>query len=92
MRVSVELSDDVLGVIDDLASRSGRPRDEVIAEAVRQQVLRQRAATRVLADVLVGRDDGLSDDDAAAIVEAERDAMRAEQRLRYEGQSPAGTS
>src|SRR5262249_47702598 len=66
MKVSVELGDDVLRMIDGLASRSGRPRDEIIAEAVRQQALRQRAATRVLSDLLAGLDDGLSDDDAAA--------------------------
>jgi predicted transcriptional regulator len=87
MKVSVELGDDVLRVIDDLASRSGRPRDEIIAEAVLQQSLRQQAASRVLADFLVGRADGLSDDEAAAIVEAECDAMRAEQRCRYEERS-----
>ena len=75
MKVSVELGDDVLRVVDELASRSGRPRNEVIAEAVRQQ-----AASTMLADLLVGRDDGLSDDDAEAIVEAERNAMRAERR------------
>jgi len=80
MKVSVELGDDVLRVIDGLASRSGRPRDEIIAEAVRQQALRQRAATKVLSDLLAGLDDGLSDDDVTAIVEAERDAMRAEQQ------------
>jgi predicted transcriptional regulator len=89
MKVSVELGDDVLRVIDDLASRSGRPRDEIIAEAVRQQALRQGAATKVLSDLLAGRDNGLSDDDAAAIVEAERDAMRAEQRRRDGEQSPS---
>jgi predicted transcriptional regulator len=79
MKVSVELGDDVLRVIDDLSSRSGRPRDEIIAEAVRQQALRQGAATKVLSDLLAGRDDGLSDDDAAAIVEAERE-LKAEMR------------
>jgi predicted transcriptional regulator len=73
MKVSVELGDDVLCVVDELASRSGRPRDEIIAEAVRQQ-----AASTMLIDLFVGRDDGLSDDDAETIVEAERNAMRAE--------------
>lgn len=82
MKVSVELGDDVLRVVDELASRSGRRRDEIIAEAVHQQAVRQQTASAVLADLLVGRDDGLSDDDAAAIVEAERDAMRAERRRR----------
>lgn len=79
MKVSVELGDDVLRVVDELASRSGRPRDEVIAEAVRQQ-----AASAMLADLLVGRDDGLSDD-AEAVVEAERNAMRAERRRHEAG-------
>lgn len=82
MKVSVELGDDVLRVVDELASRSGQPRDEVIAEAVRQQAVRQQAASTMLADLLVGHDDGLSDDDAEAIVEAERNAMRAERRHR----------
>jgi len=91
MKVSVELGDDVLRVIDELASHSGRPRDEIIAEAVRQQALRQRAASKVLMDLLAGRDNGLSDDDAAAIVEAERDAMRAQQR-RHEGQRSTETA
>lgn len=36
----------------------------------------------MLANLLMGRDDGLSDDDAEAIVEAERNAMRAERRHR----------
>lgn len=81
MKVSVELGDDVLRVVDELASRSGRPRDEVIAEAVRQQ-----AASAMLTDLLVGRDDGLYDDDAEAIVEAERNAMRAERRRRDQQQ------
>jgi predicted transcriptional regulator len=72
LKVSVELGDDVLRVVDELAIRSGRPRDEIIAEAVRQQT-----ASAMLADLLVGRDEGLSDDDAEAIVEAERNAMRA---------------
>jgi predicted transcriptional regulator len=40
MKVSVELGDGVLRVVDELASRSGQPRDEVIAEAVRQQTVR----------------------------------------------------
>lgn len=77
MKVSVELGDDVLRVVDELASRSGQPRDEVIAEAVRQQ-----AASTMLADLLVGHDDGLPDDDAEAIVETERNTMRAERRHR----------
>lgn len=49
MKVSVELGDDVLSVVDELAIRSGRPRDEIIAEAVRQQT-----ALAILADLLVG--------------------------------------
>jgi predicted transcriptional regulator len=86
MKVSVELGDDVLRVVDELASRSGQPRDEVIAEAVRQQTVRQQAASTMLADLLVGRDDGLSDDDAEAIVEGERNTMRAERRHRDQQQ------
>ncbi|MGH3773624.1 MAG: CopG family transcriptional regulator, partial [Pseudonocardiaceae bacterium] len=72
MKVSVELGDDVLSVVDELARRSGRPRDSIIAEAVRQQAVRQQMASAVLADLLVGRDDGLSDDDAEAVAQAER--------------------
>ncbi|MGH3772020.1 MAG: CopG family transcriptional regulator [Pseudonocardiaceae bacterium] len=82
MKVSVELGDDVLRVVDELASRSGRPRDEIIAEAVRQQAVRQQTASAMLADLLVGHDDGLSDDDADAVAQAERNALRAERRQR----------
>lgn len=64
MKVSVELGDDVLRVVDELATRSGRRRDEIIAEAVHQQAVRQQTASAVLVDLLVGRDDGLSDDEA----------------------------
>lgn len=44
MKVSVELGDDIPRVFDELASRSGRPRDDIIAEAVRQQAVRQQTA------------------------------------------------
>ncbi|MEO7195541.1 MAG: ribbon-helix-helix protein, CopG family [Pseudonocardiaceae bacterium] len=84
MKVSVELGDDILRVVDEQASRSGRPRDEIIAEAVRLQ-----AASAMLADLLVGRDDGLSDDDADAVAHSERNAFRAERRRRDRQQDRA---
>jgi len=40
----------------------------------------------MLTDLLVGCDEGLSDDDTESIVEAERNAMRAERRRRDQQQ------
>ncbi|MGH3717757.1 MAG: hypothetical protein ACRDRI_02755 [Pseudonocardiaceae bacterium] len=82
MKVSVELGDDVLIVVDELASRSGGPCDAIIAEAVPQQAVRRQTASAVLADLLVGRDEGFSDDYAEAVAQAERNAFRAERRRR----------
>ena len=77
MKISIELGDDVLRVVDELASRTGRPRQEIIAAAVGQQT-----AAQVLTDLFADRSDGMAEDDAAALAHEERAAMRAERRHR----------
>jgi len=72
-QVTIDVDDDVLRLVDDVAGRVGLPREAVLARAVRQET-----ATSVLAELFKGREDGLSDDEAEQIVEAERAAMRAE--------------
>lgn len=72
-QVTIDVDDDVLRLIDDLARRLGLPREAVLARAVRQET-----AATVLAELFQGSENGLSDDEAAQIIEAERAAMRAE--------------
>jgi len=71
-QVTIDVDDDVLRLVDDVARRFGLPREAVLARAVRQET-----AARVLAELFEGREDGLSDDEAEQIVGAERAAMRA---------------
>ncbi|MGH3925915.1 MAG: hypothetical protein ACRDTF_21725 [Pseudonocardiaceae bacterium] len=74
-QVTIDVDDDVLRLVDGIARRVGLPREAVLARAVRQET-----AANVLADLFQGREDGLSDDEAEEIVEAERNAMRTERR------------
>jgi predicted transcriptional regulator len=74
-QVTIDVDDDVLRLVDDVASRVGLPREAVIARAVRQDT-----AATVLAELFRGRRDGLSDDEAAQVIEGERAVMRAERR------------
>lgn len=51
-RVEIKLDDELFTLIDERAAASGKPRDEVIAEAVRRQTLARSAG----ADALVSGD------------------------------------
>lgn len=74
-QVTIDVDDDVLRLVDDVARRVGLPREAVIARAVRQET-----AASVLADLFQGHWDGVSDDEVEQIVEAERAAMRADRQ------------
>lgn len=74
-QVTIDVEDSVLRLVDDVARRVGLPREAVLARAVRQET-----AFNVLAELFQGREDGLSDDEAEQIVDAERAAMRAQRR------------
>lgn len=73
--VEIRLDDDLLALIDERAAASGKPRDEVIAEAVRRQLEGGR-----LREILKGareRSD-LSEEEAMHLAITEQKAYRAE--------------
>ncbi|MBV9140145.1 MAG: hypothetical protein JO115_04385 [Pseudonocardiales bacterium] len=74
-QVTIDVDDDVLRLVDDVARRVGLPREAVLARAVRRET-----AAGVLAELFQGHVEGVSDDEAEQIVETERAAMRAERR------------
>lgn len=74
-QVTIDVDDDVLRLVDDVARRVGLPRETVLARAVRQET-----AASVLTELFQGHVDGMSDDEAEQIVETERAAMRTERR------------
>ncbi len=74
-QVTIDIDDEVLRLVDDVARRAGLPREAVLARAVRQET-----AAGVLAELFQGHGDGVSDDEAEQIIAAERAAMRAERR------------
>lgn len=79
-QVTIDVDDDVLRLVDDVARRVGLPREAVLARAVLARAVRQETAASVLADLFQGHWDGVSDDEAEQIIEAERAAMRADRQ------------
>lgn len=73
--VEIELDEELLALVDEQASASGRPRSEVIAEALRRQLKQGRLQT-ILASVRA--QSGLSEDEAMELAIAELDALRSE--------------
>jgi metal-responsive CopG/Arc/MetJ family transcriptional regulator len=73
--VQIELDDELLALIDERAAASGKPRDEVIAEAIRQQL--ERGRLREVLEAARERS-GLSEDEAMRLALAEQRAYRAE--------------
>lgn len=73
--VEIQLDDDLLALVDECAAASGRPRDDVIAEAVRRQ-LGGGQLRELLASVRQRSD--LSDEEAMQLAVAEQRAFRAE--------------
>lgn len=73
--VKVELDDELLALVDERAAASGRPRGEVIAEALRVQLRGGR-----LRAILGSSPDrsGLSEEQAMRVAIAELDAYRSE--------------
>lgn len=73
--VEIKLDDDLLALIDERAAASGKPRDEVIAEAVRRQL--EGGRLRELLEAARERS-GLSEEEAMRLAIAEQKAYRAE--------------
>ncbi|MDQ3931856.1 MAG: ribbon-helix-helix protein, CopG family [Actinomycetota bacterium] len=73
--VEIKLDDDLLALIDERAAASGKPRDEVIAEAVRRQ-LQGGQLRETLASARARSN--LSEDEAMQLAVAEQKAYRAE--------------
>lgn len=77
--VEIKLDDDLLALIDERAAASGKPRDEVIAEAVRRQL--EGGRLRELLEATRERS-GLSEEEAMRLAIAEQKAYRAERDAR----------
>jgi len=75
MEFVIDVDDEVVKMIDDEAVRRGVDRKHVM-----EQFISDGAASRKLRELFRPRSTGLSDEDAEALVAAERRAMRAERR------------
>lgn len=73
--VEIELDDDLLALIDERAAASGRPRSEVVSDALRQQFGRS-PLREILAEVR--ERSGLSEQQATDLAVSELAAARAQ--------------
>jgi hypothetical protein len=82
--VEIELDDDLLALVDERAAASGKAREEVIAQAVRQQL--EGGRLRDILEAARERSD-LPEDDAMRLAIEERRSYRTERSPRRLGAS-----
>ncbi len=77
VKAEFELDGDLLQLADERALATGRPRDQVIEDALRRQ-LQPGTLARLMAEVRSRSD--LSEQEASSLAYAELDTVRAERR------------